>query len=103
MTNKFFIITDPCYIVEDGEWGKFLDVTDYGDDLGEPFKINGGEIIECSPTDGGDGYVVINKVRVTVDAGMVCIAQFDEKPKGRNLVTQDFATALKWFRKAKKI
>jgi hypothetical protein len=103
MANKFFMITDPCYIVNDGEWDKFLKVSDYGDDIFEPFKIDGGEILVCSPTKFGDGYKIINKVRVTVDAGLVCVAQFDKKPKGRNLVTQDFDQAMKWFRQAKQI
>lgn len=101
--RKFFVLCDPCNIVAQDDWSRFLDVTDFGNDSPEDFPVEGGKVIECSFTENGDGFMVINRVSVPVDAGLVCIAEFDEKPKGRWLWTNNREQAQMWFERLRKI
>lgn len=104
-----FLVTDPCYIVPDEDWSKFLDETSLGEELPEGgWKINGvGKIIEISGTDNGDGSVKIGKWEVGVDAGLVCIAEVSNTYKlpkhGLGALTSSREEAERWFEKACRI
>jgi hypothetical protein len=106
-SKTWFLVTDPCYIVDDENWQTFLDETDYADDFDgteETCKIDGGVITHCSTTDNGDGFTKIGKQEITVDAGIVCIAEFSEKPAvNSGYITDKKERAEKAFEKACRI
>ena len=104
MTKKYYLVTDPCYIIDDN-WEDFLEVSDYGTDFIEgqdTYPVKGGQIVACDTTAGGDGCVKIGSSIIAVDAGMVCIAEFDEKPLDIDFgyLTFDKEKAKKAFKKA---
>ena len=69
-----YIITDPCYIIPNDQWHKFLEETDF---------MNGNTPFPCEPTWYGDGtYLVIKDGRLVgsfgVDSGTFCVAPIDQ-------------------------
>lgn len=78
---KKYIITDPCYIIEDKQYQAI------GDALGwlNFTKISGSTLTyqrggtfvlhKISGTPNGDGSTTYNEQQICVDAGMLCIAE----------------------------
>lgn len=120
-----YLITDPCYIVPDDEWSKFVDDMYGNDSMADeervlPYKVEGiGTIVRMSNTAYGDGGCTVSENgkswEIGVDAGLVCLVECDDsldiekvsKDKGYALtlgaVTENKTTADRWYAKAQQI
>lgn len=100
-----YLVTDPCYVVPNDDWDKFLNETGFGEIcMGEdPYVIEGfGKILVSDGTDGGDGcWNVSRGKQVMADAGLVCIVELDEgvvpTEYNGNAVTRTLGVAEHWF------
>lgn len=80
--KQMYLVTDPCYIVPNDEWQKFVDDSYKGNFFEPPlpYIIKGfGKIVECDSTANGDGTQKVAKDKeVNVDSGTVCLVELED-------------------------
>lgn len=102
-----YLVTDPCYVVDNKDWDKFLTATDTGDSLpADGYVIEGvGKVISMEGSNGGDGSwhpeVLRPSIEVNADAGLVCIVElldsYTPTAYNGNAITEDKGTAEDWL------
>lgn len=103
-TMDKFIITDPCYIMDDKQYDKICSEDNY-DFEGQVFplkskhKKTGVEIVfhKIEGTPNGNGSYVFNLQDIGVDSGMLCIAE----TKNKNGWSEKFGATFKTLGSAK--
>jgi len=102
--NKRFIITDPCYIMDDKQYQA---ICYFGCDFeGQSFPIvsarqRDGVAIKIHLIDGtpnGDGSTTYKGQMIGVDAGMLCIAEVIE---GKNWYTEKWGATFETYKEAR--
>lgn len=98
-----YLVTDPCYVVDKEDWDRFLEITNYGASLAEPYELAGiGRIIDNAHTARGDGSWDLGAGKeVCVDSGLVCIVELNDKfnpsTYNGNAITDDKNQAETWM------
>ena len=110
-----YLVTDPCYIIPNKDWDKFVDDIYSGNKLDTsgvlPYKIEGvGKIIAMENTANGDGSTLVTDHLgelqiVGVDAGLVCIAIVSNTFKNKKIgaLSNDKTEAEYWYLQALQI